>query len=199
HSDSLKPVQCKTRPSRDASGGRTKRPALKKTPEGSGRFIRDADDFVCCLPIEFEIELGLGSTVVPVPKNLELAPSQAPLRQRATPNGDAHPRRLTDDAAFLCDRFGRADNTARDETLPALVLAREDKQGVAFGDLLTAVHRLLREKRERLRPWIGNLSFDRERAAFHLPTVTGRQTQALVKNESFFADWNFTCFCLLCL
>ena len=141
--------------------------ALKESAEERGRFIRDADDLVRCLTIEFEIELGLGSTVVPVGKKFELAPPQAPLRERGAFDCDAHARRLPGDPAFLCDRFGRGDDAARDETWPALVLAREDEDRIAFGDVLTAIHRLLRPKRERLRLWIANLSFDRERDAFH--------------------------------
>lgn len=58
------------------------------------RFLRDTDDLVRCLTIEFEIELGLGPTVVPVRKNLELAPPQVSLRKRGAPDGDAYARRL---------------------------------------------------------------------------------------------------------
>ena len=47
----------------------------KESAEECRRFIRNADDLVSCLAIEFEIEFGLGSTVVPVGKQLELAPS----------------------------------------------------------------------------------------------------------------------------
>jgi hypothetical protein len=39
---------------------------LKESAKERRRFIRNAGDFVRCLTIEFEIELGLGSTVVPV-------------------------------------------------------------------------------------------------------------------------------------
>ncbi len=132
------------------------------------RFVRDADDLVRCLTIEFEIELGLGSTVVPVGKNFELAPPQAPLRERGASDGDAHARRLPGNPAFLCDRFDRGDDTARDETWAAFVLAREEEDRIAFGDVLATIHRLLRAKRERLRPRIANLGFDRER---HAPYV----------------------------
>ena len=50
--------------------------SLKEPAEERGRFIRDADDLIRCLTIEFEVELGLGSTVVPVGKKFELAPPQ---------------------------------------------------------------------------------------------------------------------------
>ena len=42
--------------------------ALKELAEERCCFIRDADNLVCCLTIEFEVELGLGSIVVPVEK-----------------------------------------------------------------------------------------------------------------------------------
>src|SRR4029078_4112608 len=92
------------------------RPMLKEATEERTRFIRDADNLVRCLTIEFEIELGLGSTVVPVGKKFELAPPQPPLRQCGASGSDAHPRRLPGDPAFPCDRFGRGDDPARDET-----------------------------------------------------------------------------------
>jgi hypothetical protein len=139
--------------------------SLKEPAEERGRFIRDADDLIRCLTIEFEVELGLGSTVVPVGKKFELAPPQAPLRERGAPDGDVHARRLPGDPAFLCDRFGRGDDAACDETWPAFVLAREDEDRIAFGDVLATVHRLLRAERERFRSRIAHLSFDREHHA----------------------------------
>src|SRR4029077_16299511 len=141
---------------------------LKEPAEERCRFIRDADNLVRCLTIEFEIELGLGSTVVPVGKKFELAPPQAPLCERGASDGDAHARRLPGDPAFLCDGFGRGDDAARAETWPAFVLAREDEDRIAFGDVLATIHRLLRAERERLRPRITNLGFDREHHTLHL-------------------------------
>jgi len=41
----------------------SKSDALEEFAEERRRFIRDGDDFVRCLTIEFEIELGLGSTI----------------------------------------------------------------------------------------------------------------------------------------
>ncbi len=147
----------------------------KLTAEERRRFIRDADDLVRCLTIEFEIELGLGPTVVPIGKKFELPPPQAPLRERGASDGDAHARRLPGDPAFLCDRFGRGDDAARDETWPAFILAREDEDRIAFGDVLATIHRLLRAERESLRPRIANLGFDREQHAPHLaPLFHGR-------------------------
>ena len=90
--------------------------ALKESAEERRRFIRNADNLVRSLTIEFKIELGLGSTVVPVGKRFELAPTQAPFRERGASYGDAHARRLPGNPAFLCDRFGRGDDAARDET-----------------------------------------------------------------------------------
>jgi hypothetical protein len=47
--------------------------ALEELVEERRRFIRDANDLVRCLTIEFEIELGLGSAVIPVSETFELA------------------------------------------------------------------------------------------------------------------------------
>jgi len=52
---------------------------LKESAQECCRFIRDANDFVRCLAIEFEIELGLGAIVVPVAKTFQLAAPEAPL------------------------------------------------------------------------------------------------------------------------
>jgi hypothetical protein len=136
--------------------------ASKESAEERRRFIRDADDLVRCLTIEFEIELGLGPTVVPIGKKFELAPAQAPLRERGASDGDAHARRLPGDPAFLWDRFGGGDDAARDGTWAAFVLAREDEDRIAFGDVLATIHRLLRGECERLCRQIFNLGFDRE-------------------------------------
>ena len=145
--------------------------ALKESAEERRRFIRDADNLVRCLAVEFEIELGFGSTVVPVGKKLELTPSQASLCERGAPDGDAHARRLPGDPAFLCDRFGRGDDAARDETWPAFVLAREDEDRIAFGDVLATIHRLLRIERERFCPQIANFSLDRKYHTHPLVTI----------------------------
>ena len=92
------------------------RRALKEPAEERRRFIRDADNLIRCLKIEFQIELGLGSTVVPVGKKSELAPAQAPLCERAAPDGDAHARRLLGDLAFFFDR-AKARNAGRRSAL----------------------------------------------------------------------------------
>ena len=44
--------------------------SLKESAEERRRLIRDPSDLVRCLTIKFEIEPGLGSTVVPVAKSL---------------------------------------------------------------------------------------------------------------------------------
>src|SRR5439155_11023547 len=64
--------------------------SLKESAEERRRFIRDAGDLIRCLTVEFEIELGFGWAVVPVGKRFELAPTQAPLRERGASDGDAH-------------------------------------------------------------------------------------------------------------
>jgi hypothetical protein len=72
---------------------------VKESVEERRRFIRDGDDLVRCLTIEFEIELCLGSPIVPVGKKFELALPQALLRWRNAFDGDTHPRRLPGDPA----------------------------------------------------------------------------------------------------
>src|SRR5882757_4188496 len=143
--------------------------ALEEFAEERRRFIRDSDDLVRCLTIEFEIELGPGPAVIPVGEVFELALPQRLLRERGASDGEAQTRRLPGDAVLLRDRSGESDNAARDEASPALVLAREHENRVAFGDMPAAIHRLLRGERERLRPRIANLGFDRERHASPLP------------------------------
>jgi len=147
---------------------RSKPAALKEPAEERRRFIRDADDLVRCLTIEFEIELGLGSAVVPVGKKSELPSPETPLCKRGASDGDAHSRCLPCDPAFFGDRFGGRDDAARDETCAAFVLTGEDKDRIAFGDVLAGIHRLLRAERESLRRRIANVGFDRERLASHL-------------------------------
>jgi hypothetical protein len=100
---------------------------------------------------------------VPLGEGLELAPSEAALRERRALDPDAHAGRLPGDAGLLRDRFGGGDDPAGDQALTALVLAREHEDRVAFGDALATVHRLLRDEHERCRPRIAHLGLDRER------------------------------------
>jgi len=123
----------------------------KEVAEKRRRSIRYAGDLVRRLTIEFEIELGLGSVIVPVGKRFELTPSQAPLRARNASDGDAHTRRLPGDPPFFCDRFGRDDDPVRDKTRSPFILAREDEDPIALGDVLATIHRLLRAEGEPLR------------------------------------------------
>src|ERR1700730_248093 len=135
---------------------------LEALAEERRRIIRDADDLICCLPIKFEIEFSPRPTVIPVGEMVELAASQWSLRKRRSSDRDAHSRRLARDAPLLCDWFGVRDDTARNEALAALLLTREHKNRVTFGNQLAAIHRLVRGERERPRPRIDNLRFDRE-------------------------------------
>jgi hypothetical protein len=141
----------------------TQKPLLEEFTEERRRLIRNTDDLVRCLAIELKIELGPGLAVIPVGEMLELASPQRPLGQRCPSDGQAHTWCLPGDAAFLRDDFGGSDNAARYEALPALILAREHENRVAFGDMLTPIHRLLCREREPLRLRITNLGFDRER------------------------------------
>ena len=124
--------------------------------------MRDADDLVGRLPVEFEIDLGFRLAIVPRGVMSNLAPSQRPLRQRGALDGDAHTRRLPRNARFPGDGFGGGNNSSRNEAAPALILAREHIDGVAFRDVLAAIHRLLRGEHKRARPRIAKLDFDRE-------------------------------------
>src|SRR5215470_4090472 len=144
------------------------RPPSEESMEERRRVIRDADDLVRCLTIEFEVELGLGSAVVPGGKRSELPPPQAPLRARRASDHDAHARGLSRDPTSPWDRGGGGHEAASDETWPAFVLAREDEDRIACADVLAAIHRLLRIERERLCPRIVQLGFDGECHAPHL-------------------------------
>ena len=84
------------------------------------------------------------------------------------------------DPAFLCDRFGRGDDAAGDETRPAFVFAREDEDDISFGDVLTTIHRLLRFEGERLRQRIADLGFDREHHALKCSTCSMRKPRGQV-------------------
>jgi hypothetical protein len=141
---------------------------LEEFVEERHRFIRDADDLVRCLTVEFKIELCPGLAVIPVGEMFEITPSQQALRERGPSDGEADTRCLPGEAVLLRDRFGKSDNAACNEALSAFVLTRENENGVAFGDVLAAIHRLLGSQRERLRSWIANIGFDRERHAFSL-------------------------------
>src|SRR4051794_14329856 len=89
--------------------------ALEEFAEERRRLIRDADDLVRCLTIEFEIEFGRGLAVIPVGELLEVAAPQRPLREYDVPDGEAHTRCLPGDAALFSDRVGGRDNAARDQ------------------------------------------------------------------------------------
>src|SRR5262245_45281267 len=112
--------------------------ALKKSAKECRCFIRDANDLVGCLPVEFEIELRLGATIVPVAETLELVAPEAPRRECAACNGDTHARRLSGEPALLWDRFGRGDNAACEETRPAFVLTCEQEDRIALGNVFAS-------------------------------------------------------------
>src|ERR1700691_694193 len=97
------------------------RAKLEEAIEKRRRFIRNADDFVRCLTIEFEIELGFRLSIIPVGKLLEFAPPQCPLRKGGTFDGNANAGRLTCDSAFLRDCVGASDHATADDASPALV------------------------------------------------------------------------------
>ena len=163
---------------------------LKESAQECCCFIRDAHDFVRCLAIEFKIEFGFGSIVVPVAKTFQLAAPEAPLGERSASNSDADPRRLPGDPAFLRHRFGRSDDAARNETRTAFVLAREDEDYIATGDVLPTVHRLLSGERERSRQRIDNRGFDRER--HFCPALTSSRYSSQNAETSFRPEFRRT-------
>jgi hypothetical protein len=94
------------------------------------------------LPIEFIIEFSPRLAVIPIGEMFELPATHWPLRDGRSLEYDAHTRRLACYSAFLANGFGVSDDSARDEPLASLVLAREYKNRVAFVDQLAAIHRL---------------------------------------------------------
>src|SRR5581483_5433220 len=99
------------------------RRASKESAQEARGFVGDGDDLVGGLAIELEVQLGLGPPIVPIAERLQLKPSQAALRERLAPDRDAHARRLPGNAALPRERPCRRDNAARDQAVPALVLA----------------------------------------------------------------------------
>src|ERR1700751_2882589 len=87
------------------------------------RLIRDADDLIRRLPVELEIELGLGLTVVPVVEGLGIISPEWPLGECGALDCYAHAPRLSCNAAFLRDRLGGGDDATRDQALAAIGLA----------------------------------------------------------------------------
>src|SRR3954469_5486980 len=64
--------------------------ALEEGAEERRRFVREADDLVRRLTIEFEIELSPGLPVSPIGETAELGPAQRPLGDRCAADGEAH-------------------------------------------------------------------------------------------------------------
>src|SRR5262249_43759117 len=125
-------------------------------------LVGDADDLVRRLAVELEVQFRFRPAVVPRLERPELAASEAALRKRRARDPDADSRGLAANAALSCDRFSAGDDSTRDQTTPAFVLAREHEDRVAFDDVFAAIHRLRRSERKRLRPGIPDFGFDRE-------------------------------------
>src|SRR6185295_8834327 len=109
----------------------------------AGGPVGETHDLVGCLAVELEVELGFGAAVVPVLEGLELRAAQPALRERRAADRDADARRLALHARLAGRGLGGDDDADRDQPRTAFVLAVEDEKGVARGDLLAAVHRLL--------------------------------------------------------
>jgi hypothetical protein len=122
--------------------------------------LGDAHDLVRGLTVELEIELGLGSAVVPAREAFELGASQRHLRDDSPSDGML--------MRGVCGSMPRFFATAGAEvTTPraarpraASVLAREDVARISRCDVLAALHRLLRGERERGRSRIADLRLE---------------------------------------
>lgn len=152
---------------------------LEKPKKKRRRVCGEADNFVRCLAIEFDVELGFRAPVVPVGKMVKLASSQMLFCERGALDGDAHARRLPGHPGSLCPRFGGGD-AACDETRLALVFACEDEGRIACGDVLAAIHCFLRVERERIRAWITYLDFDRKQQAPYLARLRQGSLRAVL-------------------
>ena len=136
---------------------------LEERSKKRGRILGDANDLVCCLPIELDIELGFGPTVAPGRKGLEFSPAARAAGQRGPPDNDAHSRGLPCDVVQLGHRRAGDNDATCHEALAPFVLAREHEHLIVNADRLAAIHRLLRGKGEYLLVRIDDLRLDRER------------------------------------
>jgi hypothetical protein len=84
----------------------------KESAKERTRFTRNANNLVCCLPIEFEIELDLRPAVVPDFEGFQFAASEAPFRLRSASDGNTDAWRLPGDATLLWDCLGGSDDAA---------------------------------------------------------------------------------------
>src|ERR1700734_2599510 len=109
------------------------RPKSEATHKERRRSIGNTDDLVCCLPIEFEVELSPCLAVIPIGEMLELAAPHRPAREGRSFDRDAHARRLACHAALLRTGLGVNDDATCNETLAALVLTREDEDRITYG------------------------------------------------------------------
>jgi hypothetical protein len=94
---------------------------LKETVEERRRCVGDADDLVRGLTVEFEVELRLGSAVIPVGEWFEFAPSLRPLCECGASDDDADTRGLPGDAALPGDRLGGRDTPRAKRPCPPSV------------------------------------------------------------------------------
>src|SRR5438876_8560043 len=84
---------------------------------------------------------------------------------------------------FFAIALAEVTTPLANETWPAFVLVREDEDRIAFGDVLASIHRLLRAERERLRPRVVDLGFDREH---HTPLAGRSLTRRLLISHHYF-------------
>src|SRR5690348_18383130 len=119
--------------------------------EECGRDVGEPDDLVRGLSVEFEVELGFRTTVIPGRERLQLRTPERVSGEVAAFDLDARARCLPLEILARRDRLRGRDDAARDEAAAAFVLAGEEKDHIADGDALAAVHRLLAGKTPRRR------------------------------------------------
>lgn len=80
---------------------------LEMRAQESGRFVGDADDLVCSLAIEFEIQFGLRTAIVPVREGFEFGSPEAAFREAAFnegPGSNHQPRLIARRPEYVPDR-----------------------------------------------------------------------------------------------
>ena len=164
----------------------SKSAALKEPAEERCCFIRDADNLVRCLTIEFEVELGLGSTVVPVGKKSELAPPQAPLGARRASDG-----MLTRGVCRAIPRFfaiALAEVTTPLATRPGPPSFSLAKTKIASPlAICLPPYIVFCALNANVPPAVANLGFDRKHHAPNLaPLIPGRQFVRPNENKTIY-------------
>src|SRR4051812_32615798 len=99
----------------------------KEVAQECCRFPRQAHDLVGGLPVELEIEFGLGAPVLPVAEWLQLGPAEAAFRNGGALDRDTDTRRLPLQVRLRWGRRRGCHEPHRHQPLPTFVLAGEDE------------------------------------------------------------------------